>query len=60
MGTKGLLYDREWMVVDERGAGLSLKQEVRLCHVKPVVDLLSDTLTLFATGEWDCGVPTLL
>ncbi|XP_064390150.1 molybdenum cofactor sulfurase-like isoform X2 [Halichondria panicea] len=51
MGTKGLLYDREWMVVDERGAGLSLKQEVRLCHVKPVVDLLSDTLTLFATGQ---------
>ncbi len=45
------------MVVDERGVGLSLKQEVRLCHVKPVVDLVSGTLTLSASSEWDSEVP---
>ncbi len=38
------------MVVGERGVALSLKQEPKLCHVRPTVDLATETLTLSAAG----------
>ena len=52
VGEKGLLYDREWMVVGETGGVVSQKQEERLCLVQPSVDLQSNTLTLSFPGGW--------
>ena len=52
VGEKGLLYDREWVVVGETGAVISQKQEGRLCLVQPSVDLQSNTLTLYFPGGW--------
>ncbi len=47
----GLRYDRGWMVVGERGVALSLKQEPKLCRIRPTVDLVTETLTLTAAGD---------
>lgn len=47
---RGLLYDREWMIVLESGFGLSQKREPRLCRLQPSIDLISETLTLEYPG----------
>ncbi|XP_061178018.1 molybdenum cofactor sulfurase-like [Saccostrea echinata] len=46
IGSKGLLYDREWMIVSDNGVAISQKREPRLCLIKPSIDLLKGTLTL--------------
>eukprot|EP00753_Platysulcus_tardus_P021037 PLAT8594.1.p1 GENE.PLAT8594.1~~PLAT8594.1.p1 ORF type:complete len:800 (-),score=345.06 PLAT8594.1:852-3251(-) len=48
MGPRGLLYDREWSVVDGNRQVLRMKAQPRLCHVRPVVDLRAQTLTITA------------
>lgn len=51
LGEKGLLYDREWMVVSSSGALLTQKQEPKLHLIHPSIDLDRQTLTLMAAGK---------
>eukprot|EP00898_Chlorokybus_atmophyticus_P006297 jgi/Chlat1/6669/Chrsp49S06159 len=44
MGRSGLLFDREWVVVDSTGAALTQKRYTRLTAITPVVDLASRRL----------------
>ena len=55
LSEKGLLYDREWLVLAENGVALNQKQDSQLCTISPCVDLEQGTLTLSAPGE-RCGV----
>lgn len=42
----GLLHDREWMVVTERGVAVTQKSLPKLCLIQPMVNLAEKTLTL--------------
>lgn len=47
VGARGLLFDREWAIVDaSSGAALSLKDTPQLCFLRPSVDLKRQTLTI--------------
>ncbi|XP_069121921.1 molybdenum cofactor sulfurase 3-like [Argopecten irradians] len=46
LGRRGLLYDRDWMIVSESGVVLSQKRETNLCLIRPRLDLLDQTLKL--------------
>ncbi|XP_021345149.1 molybdenum cofactor sulfurase-like [Mizuhopecten yessoensis] len=46
LGERGLLYDREWMIVSESGVVLSQKRETNLCLIQPTLDMLEPTLKL--------------
>ncbi|XP_046583954.1 molybdenum cofactor sulfurase-like isoform X1 [Haliotis rubra] len=46
VGPRGLLYDREWMIVSESGVTLGQKREPKLCLLQPSIDLLFNTFTL--------------
>ena len=46
VGDKGLLWDREWMILNERRACLSQKQEPRLVLIVPSVNIETGALTL--------------
>lgn len=48
LGPRGLLYDREWVVVGSSGTFLTQKTLPALCRVGAAVDLLAGTLTLTA------------
>lgn len=50
LNRRGLLYDRQWMVVTETSVALTQKQEPKLCLVHPVVDLQHKVLQLTAQG----------
>lgn len=50
-GSKGLLYDREWMVVTPAGVCLTQKREPKLCLIRPSIDLSSRLLILHFSGE---------
>eukprot|EP00743_Colponemidia_sp_Colp-15_P010568 GILK01011657.1.p1 GENE.GILK01011657.1~~GILK01011657.1.p1 ORF type:complete len:796 (-),score=72.62 GILK01011657.1:42-2429(-) len=39
VGPHGLLYDREWSVVDDTGAALQQKREPKLCLIRPELDI---------------------
>ena len=49
---KGLLYDREWMVLSQHNSVLSQKQESKLCLVQPSINMETERLMLIAEG---CG-----
>lgn len=51
VGDKGLLYDREWMIVKPSGNCLTQKEEPNLCLISPHLDLDQATLTLTAAGK---------
>ncbi|EFJ48731.1 hypothetical protein VOLCADRAFT_40621, partial [Volvox carteri f. nagariensis] len=57
IGPTGLLYDREWALVDDGGKVLTLKQCPRMALVRPVVDLTRGTLTIHAPH--DIHIPPL-
>ena len=46
MGPRGLLYDRKWMIVNESGLCLSLKQEPNLYNIRPRICLENKVLIL--------------
>ena len=46
----GLLYDRNWSIVDSRGQCLTLKRHVELRNIKPSIDLDKGKLILCAEG----------
>ncbi|XP_050405457.1 molybdenum cofactor sulfurase isoform X1 [Patella vulgata] len=50
IGNKGLLYDREWMIVSDSGVTISQKREQRLCLLKPFIDLQEQKLYLNFPG----------
>ena len=52
LSSKGLLYDREWMVLSQHNSVLSQKQEAKLCLVQPSVNLEGNVMILTAKG---CG-----
>uniref|UniRef100_A0A5F8GKW1 Molybdenum cofactor sulfurase n=2 Tax=Monodelphis domestica TaxID=13616 RepID=A0A5F8GKW1_MONDO len=57
IGNQGLLYDRNWMIVNHNGICLSQKQEPRLCLIKPLIDLHRKTLVVTAEGMDPIDVP---
>ncbi|NXX76619.1 MOCOS sulfurase, partial [Urocolius indicus] len=50
VGNQGLLYDRNWMVVNQNGVCMTQKQEPRLCLVNPSVDLKKKVMIIQAEG----------
>ncbi|KAL0613406.1 LOW QUALITY PROTEIN: Molybdenum cofactor sulfurase [Plecturocebus cupreus] len=50
VGNQGLLYDRNWMVVNHNGVCLSQKQEPRLCLIQPFIDLQHRIMVIKAKG----------
>uniref|UniRef100_A0A8B9QNQ7 Molybdenum cofactor sulfurase n=1 Tax=Anas platyrhynchos TaxID=8839 RepID=A0A8B9QNQ7_ANAPL len=50
VGNQGLLYDRNWMVVNQNGVCLTQKQEPRLCLVNPSIDLKQKIMVIQAEG----------
>ncbi|KAG1950608.1 molybdenum cofactor sulfurase [Pimephales promelas] len=57
LGPQGLLYDRLWMVVNENGVCLSQKREPKLCLIRPIICLASNTLQLQVSGMEAVTVP---
>ncbi|XP_014203727.1 molybdenum cofactor sulfurase 3 [Copidosoma floridanum] len=58
--SKGLLYDREWMIVTSAGVSLTQKHEVRLCLIKPVIDLKNNELILNYPDVPSIKIPLLI
>ncbi len=58
VGPTGLLYDREWMIVDEEGACMTQKRLPAMCHVRPLLlpDLGLLTLSHYAQS-WPLMIP---
>ncbi|NXE76255.1 MOCOS sulfurase, partial [Cochlearius cochlearius] len=50
VGNQGLLYDRNWMVVNQNGVCITQKQEPRLCLVNPSIDLKKNVMVIQAEG----------
>jgi len=50
VGNQGLLYDRNWMVVNQNGVCMTQKQEPRLCLVNPSIDLNKKVMVIQAEG----------
>ena len=42
----GLLYDRQWIIVNAAGAVLTQKREAKLCLISPEIDLIEKRLIL--------------
>ncbi|XP_059102460.1 molybdenum cofactor sulfurase isoform X3 [Peromyscus eremicus] len=57
VGSKGLLYDRSWMIVNHNGVCLSQKQEPRLCLIQPFIDLQQRIMVIKAKGMDPIEVP---
>lgn len=51
MEEHGLLFDRNWMIVNENGVCLSQKQEPRLCLIRPLIDMMKNTMIIQAKGN---------
>uniref|UniRef100_A0A8C6Z1L9 Molybdenum cofactor sulfurase n=1 Tax=Nothoprocta perdicaria TaxID=30464 RepID=A0A8C6Z1L9_NOTPE len=48
VGNQGLLYDRNWMVVNQNGVCITQKQEPRLCLINPSIDLKQNIMIIQA------------
>ncbi|XP_078581461.1 molybdenum cofactor sulfurase-like [Branchiostoma floridae x Branchiostoma japonicum] len=57
LSARGLMYDREWMVVNESGVCLSQKREPKLCLIRPAIYLTEGVLQLSAEGMKPLNVP---
>ncbi|XP_047528813.1 molybdenum cofactor sulfurase isoform X2 [Vanessa atalanta] len=51
IGTKGLEFDREWMIVRDNGICLTQKQNTFMCKIQPIIDLKNRCLTLNFDGQ---------
>ena len=51
LNSRGLQYDREWMIVTMTGVCLTQKQEVNLCLIKPYLHLNKNQMELTFPGE---------
>ncbi|KAM4029387.1 molybdenum cofactor sulfurase isoform 2-T2 [Anomaloglossus baeobatrachus] len=54
---QGLLFDRNWMIVNENGVCLSQKQESRLCLIHPSIDMNKNIMTVQAKGMYPIEIP---
>ncbi|XP_075684622.1 molybdenum cofactor sulfurase [Rhinoderma darwinii] len=54
---QGLLFDRNWMIVNENGVCLSQKQESRLCLIHPSIDMMKHTMIIQAKGMSPIEIP---
>ncbi|XP_075068892.1 molybdenum cofactor sulfurase isoform X2 [Mixophyes fleayi] len=54
---QGLLFDRNWMIVNENGVCLSQKQEPKLCLIRPSIDLTKNILIIQAKGMSPIEIP---
>ena len=52
-GNRGLLFDRNWAIVDQTGRPLSAKNDTRLLSIKPVIDLKNNLLIISAPDMSD-------
>ncbi|XP_065688271.1 molybdenum cofactor sulfurase isoform X1 [Patagioenas fasciata] len=50
VGNQGLLYDRNWMIVNQNGVCVTQKQEPSLCLVNPSIDLKKKVMVIQAEG----------
>ncbi|KAJ7410711.1 Molybdenum cofactor sulfurase [Pitangus sulphuratus] len=50
VGNQGLLYDRNWMIVNQNGVCMTQKQEPRLCLINPSIDLKQKIMVIQAEG----------
>uniref|UniRef100_A0A8C6Z5Y3 Molybdenum cofactor sulfurase n=1 Tax=Nothoprocta perdicaria TaxID=30464 RepID=A0A8C6Z5Y3_NOTPE len=54
VGNQGLLYDRNWMVVNQNGVCITQKQEPRLCLINPSIDLKQNIMIIQAEEAVIC------
>ncbi|XP_077125673.1 molybdenum cofactor sulfurase isoform X1 [Ranitomeya variabilis] len=54
---QGLLYDRNWMIVNENGVCLSQKQEPRLCFIHPTIDMIKNAMRIQGKGMYPIEIP---
>ncbi|MEE6465380.1 hypothetical protein FKM82_006540 [Ascaphus truei] len=54
---QGLLFDRNWMIVNENGVCLSQKQEPKLCLIHPSIDLKQDIMIIEGKGMAAIEIP---
>ncbi|KAM8966992.1 molybdenum cofactor sulfurase [Pelodytes ibericus] len=54
---QGLLFDRNWMIVNENGVCLSQKQEPHLCLIQPSIDLERNVMIMEAQGMIAIEIP---
>ncbi|GLH12513.1 Molybdenum cofactor sulfurase 1 [Gryllus bimaculatus] len=57
VNSRGLKYDREWMIVNSSGVALTQKQETKLCLIMPKIDLENQNLILEYNGTSPISVP---
>lgn len=50
LSSKGLMYDREWMIVNDDGLAVTQKNSTIMCLISPTLDLKNGTLTLNFPG----------
>ncbi|XP_034940339.1 molybdenum cofactor sulfurase isoform X2 [Chelonus insularis] len=55
--SKGLQYDREWMITTAAGICLTQKQEVMLCLIKPIICLQNKVMKLDYPGMPTIQIP---
>ncbi|OXB66330.1 hypothetical protein ASZ78_003721 [Callipepla squamata] len=56
VGNQGLLYDRNWMVVNQNGVCITQKQEPKLCLIYPSIDLKQKIMVIQAEGMGSISV----
>ncbi|KAM3928944.1 molybdenum cofactor sulfurase [Leptodactylus fuscus] len=54
---QGLLFDRNWMIVNENGVCLSQKQEPKLCLICPSINILENVMIIQANGMSPIEIP---
>ncbi|XP_069075620.1 molybdenum cofactor sulfurase-like [Pleurodeles waltl] len=57
VGSQGLLYDRNWMIVNPFGVSLTQKQEPRLSLISPSIDLARGIMVIKAEGMDAVEIP---
>ncbi|KAH9492406.1 hypothetical protein Btru_051037 [Bulinus truncatus] len=57
MSSKGLLYDREWVLVSDTGVTIGQKREPKICLLTPYIDLTRGKLILSFPGASDFELP---
>uniref|UniRef100_A0A8C3L9Y4 Molybdenum cofactor sulfurase n=1 Tax=Chrysolophus pictus TaxID=9089 RepID=A0A8C3L9Y4_CHRPC len=50
VGNQGLMYDRNWMVVNQNGVCITQKQEPKLCLINPSINLKQKIMVIQAEG----------
>ncbi|KOC70306.1 Molybdenum cofactor sulfurase 1 [Habropoda laboriosa] len=57
LNSKGLQYDREWMIITSSGTCLTQKQHINLCLVKPIIFKDKGMMQLYYPGMPAIDVP---